>query len=151
IRLPHWLGGVISKGSAREESVAGSFFTGVLATILATPCTAPFLGTAIGFALSGPPSDIFLIFAVMGLGMALPFIILALFPRAVWLLPRPGAWMVKVKYFLGLLLLATALWLGWVLSKQVDWFDSKEERQETGQEWLKFSEVEIAGFVGQGR
>ena len=93
--------------------------TGIFTTILATPCSAPFLGTAVGFALSHGCFEILLIFTAMGLGLASPFIIIAFHPELVSILPKPGLWMVKVKQFLGLLLALTALWLIWVLSHQV--------------------------------
>lgn len=117
INLP---GGVtdflIHKTPIKHHSMLGDFTAGVFATILATPCTAPFLGTAVSFALSREAWDILVIFAFMGLGLAFPYLIFSLFPRWVTKLPRPGAWMAKVKYVLALLLLVTAVWLLWVLS-----------------------------------
>ena len=94
----------------------GSFFAGVLATLLATPCTAPLLGTALGFALLSPPPVALAIFAAMGLGLALPYLAVAAVPAFALWLPRPGAWMVELKRILGVALAAAALWLLWVLA-----------------------------------
>ena len=96
---------------ASKHGAAGSFFNGVLATILATPCTAPFLGAALGFAFSQSAGIIALIFLTVGLGLAAPYLILSWHP--VWLkfLPKPGAWMEKFKIAMGFPMLATAFWL----------------------------------------
>ena len=96
---------------ARKEGVSGAFFNGVLATILATPCTAPFLAVALGFAFSQPPLIITLMFLVMGFGLAAPYLILSWFPQWLKVLPKPGAWMEKFKIAMGFPMLATALWL----------------------------------------
>lgn len=94
-----------------KDGVVGDFVGGVLATILSTPCSAPFLGTALTFAFSASPFEIILVFQVIGIGLSLPFIITGLFPSLVKFLPRPGLWMENVKKFLGLTLLLTTLWL----------------------------------------
>ena len=86
---------------------------------MATPCSAPFLGTAVGFGLAQPPVAIFAIFTAIGLGMALPYLALALFPGISKLLPKPGAWMDTLKTVMGFLLAAAAVWLFYVLSAQV--------------------------------
>ena len=112
--IPGSLGGI-----AESEGYVGSFFNGVLATVLATPCTAPFLGTALGFAFTQPPLTVFAIFAATGLGMALPYTVLALKPGWARFVPRPGPWMERFKQFMAFLLMATALWLLWVLGKQL--------------------------------
>ncbi len=96
----------------------GSFFSGVLATLLATPCTAPLVGTALGFALLSPPLAALAIFASMGVGLALPYLAVAAAPAVALWLPKPGAWMVQLKRVLGLALGATALWLLWVLAAE---------------------------------
>lgn len=106
-------------GLADREGLAGSFFNGVLATILATPCTAPFLGTALGFAFAQPAGTVVAVFATVGLGMALPYALLAMRPGWVRRLPRPGAWMDHFKQLMGFLLMGTVLWLLWVLGRQV--------------------------------
>jgi suppressor for copper-sensitivity B len=92
-----------------------AFLAGVFATLLATPCSAPFVGTAVGFAFARGPSEIFVIFLCLGIGMALPYWMAALFPGCVRWLPRPGPWMLVVRKFLGILLLGTAAWLIFVL------------------------------------
>ncbi len=102
-----------------QESARQAFFTGMLATLLATPCSAPFVGTAVGFALSQGPIEILAIFAALGIGLALPYLSIAAFPRAATWLPRPGRWMIRLRAVLGLALLATALWLLSVLAVQV--------------------------------
>jgi len=99
-----------------REGYVGDFATGAFAAILATPCSAPLLGTAIAFALTGSSVDVFLIFTAMGVGLAFPYFLVAAQPGLVAALPQPGRWMIVVKIGLGLLLLATALWLFWVLS-----------------------------------
>lgn len=115
IQLPWWLAGRLQGGGA---SLGGSFFSGAFATLLATPCSAPFLGTAVGFALAGGPADILLIFACLGFGLALPYLVVAAVPSLAGFLPRPGRWMLTLRRILGLLLAGTALWLVWVLGDQ---------------------------------
>ena len=99
---------------------AGAFFTGVLAVIVATPCTAPFMGTALGYALSQSNGTALLIFIVLGFGMALPWLVISFWPGLSKRLPKPGAWMELTKQILAFPLYATAAWLLWVLSQQVD-------------------------------
>ena len=94
-----------------KKGIAGDFFGGVLATILSTPCSAPFLGTALTFAFTASPFEIILTFQAIGLGLAFPFLMTGLFPATIRFLPKPGLWMESVKKFLGLTLLLTALWL----------------------------------------
>jgi len=96
----------------------GAFFTGVLAVVVATPCTAPFMGVALGFALSQPTMIALAIFLALGLGMALPFLLLSIFPQALRFLPRPGPWMERFRQFLAFPMFATAAWLVWVLAQQ---------------------------------
>lgn len=113
ITLPWWLAGLAPSGG---PSLGGNFLTGAFATVLATPCSAPFLGTAVGFALAGGVADIFLIFLFLGVGLALPYLTVAAFPGVAGLLPRPGRWMLLMRRVLGLLLVATAIWLVGVLT-----------------------------------
>src|SRR5690554_2162637 len=94
-----------------------SFGEGVLAVILATPCSAPFLGTAVGFALASSPFVIALIFMTLGLGLAAPFVALTLSPNTARFLPRPGPWMLVFKQFLGFALLGTVIWLLWLIGQ----------------------------------
>jgi len=104
---------------SNENSLIGYFLTGVLATILATPCTAPFLGTAVGFAIGRSPLDIIIVFLAIGFGMSLPYLIGSFFPQMITKLPKPGKWMVAIKRLMGWFLAATAIWLIWVLSSQI--------------------------------
>jgi suppressor for copper-sensitivity B len=113
IGLPSSIATFASKRSGGPMLEA--FLTGMFATLLATPCSAPFVGTAVGFALARGPSEIFAIFLCLGIGMALPYWVAALFPGCVRWLPRPGRWMLVVRKFLGILLLGTAVWLIFVL------------------------------------
>lgn len=121
VPLPGFIGGLAARGTGEgaQHSLAGNFATGALATLLATPCSAPFLGASVGFALSRGAFEIFLIFTTLGLGLALPYLLVAAAPRLVAWLPRPGAWMVWLRRLLGLLLAATAVWLISVLAAQV--------------------------------
>jgi len=105
---------------ARRDGLAGSFFTGVLATLVATPCTAPFMGSAVGFALTQNAGVALTVFASLGLGLAVPFLALTFWPPALRALPRPGAWMEVLKQVLAFPVYATVAWLIWVLAQQVD-------------------------------
>jgi thiol:disulfide interchange protein DsbD len=96
----------------------GSFVSGVTATVVATPCTAPFMGSALGFALSQPAWVAMTIFTFLGLGMASPYVLLSSIPSLLKFVPKPGRWMESLKQFMGFLLMATVLWLMWVLSIQ---------------------------------
>ena len=102
---------------ASGQGYGSAFFQGVFATILATPCTAPFLGTASAFAFAQPPWITFLVFMFVGLGMTLPYLILAIKPEWLRFLPRPGNWMVRVRQFMGFVLIGTLLWLIWILGQ----------------------------------
>lgn len=103
-----------------KQSWRSSFFTGVLATVVATPCTAPFMGSAMGFALSQSTLVALLVFAVMGLGLALPFLLIAFIPRLASVLPQPGQWMVTFKELLAFPIYLTVVWLLWVFSRQTN-------------------------------
>ena len=105
-------------GSAGGRALAGSFATGAFATLLATPCSAPFLGTAVGFALSAGPGEILAIFLALGLAFPGPYLLVAAAPRLARLLPRPGRWMLMVRRLLGVALALSALWLLWVLAAE---------------------------------
>lgn len=108
----------VGQGLAGRDGLAGSFFTGVLATVVATPCTAPFMGTALGYAITQPWPIAIAVFLALGLGMALPFLGLSFSPALLRRLPRPGVWMERVKQALAFPLYASAAWLVWVLSIQ---------------------------------
>ncbi|MGQ0682166.1 protein-disulfide reductase DsbD family protein [Bradyrhizobium sp.] len=103
----------------QRGGLSGSFFAGALATVVATPCTAPFMGASIGYALVQPFAVGLLVFLALGLGLALPFLVLAFAPGLQRLLPRPGRWMETLKQLLAFPLYATVAWLVWVLSFQV--------------------------------
>ncbi|PYK62511.1 MAG: thiol:disulfide interchange protein, partial [Verrucomicrobia bacterium] len=96
----------------------GSFFQGLFATVLATPCTAPFLGTALGFAFAQSPAIILSMFVAIATGMSAPYLLLCAHPAWLRFLPKPGPWMLHVKQFMGFLLLATLLFLLYVLGVQ---------------------------------
>lgn len=105
-------------GLTNRGGLSGSFFTGVLAVIVASPCTAPFMGTALGFAVSQPPQIGLLVFAALGAGMAAPLLLFSYSGAARALMPKPGAWMDTLKQLLAFPLYATAIWLLWVAGKQ---------------------------------
>jgi thiol:disulfide interchange protein DsbD len=102
-----------------KQGLGGSFFSGVLATIVATPCSAPFLGVAIGTAVGLPAFQFFTAFAAMAIGLSLPYLILSIFPSLIDFLPRPGAWMESFKQAMSFLLFATAGYLLWVYAGQI--------------------------------
>jgi thiol:disulfide interchange protein DsbD len=104
---------------APRSGLAGSFSTGVLAAVVATPCTAPFMATAVGFALTQPAPVAMTVILALGLGLALPFLALTLAPHLVSRLPRPGQWMETFKQALAFPIYATVAWLIWVLAQQV--------------------------------
>jgi thiol:disulfide interchange protein len=106
-------------GAAAREGLAGHFVSGLFATLMATPCSAPFLGTAIGFGLAQPPPIVFAIFLAAGTGLALPYLVLAAAPGAARFLPRPGAWMETLRGIMGFFLAASAVWLLYVLAAQI--------------------------------
>jgi len=99
---------------AQKQGYAGSFFTGVLAMVVATPCTAPFMGAAIGYALSHSAIVSFVVFTALALGLAVPYLALAYFPGWARLLPKPGAWMEVLKQAVSVPIFATVIWLVWV-------------------------------------
>jgi thiol:disulfide interchange protein DsbD len=107
-------------GWTAHNQYANAFLSGVLAVVIASPCTAPFMGAALGYALAQPAALTLLVFAALGLGMALPFVLLTWFPGWRKVLPKPGAWMERLKQFLAFPLYATVAWLVWVLGAQVD-------------------------------
>ncbi len=117
IRLPLAVADAGERAS-HVQGFGGHFLTGALATLLATPCSAPFLGTAISFALARGVGEIAAVFLAVGFGLALPYLTVAAFPRLATMLPRPGRWMVHLRRVLGLALAATAAWLVSILAVQ---------------------------------
>lgn len=103
-------------GLATKQGYAGSFFTGVLAVVVATPCTAPFMGAAIGYALAQTAAITFAVFTALALGLAAPYLALTLQPAWTRLLPRPGAWMEIFRQAISVPIFATVIWLAWVLA-----------------------------------
>jgi len=147
IALPRWLLDRLPTGPARGGLTA-PFLAGAFATLLATPCSAPFVGTAIAFALGRGPAEILAIFTALGLGMAVPFLLVAAWPEAVLRLPRPGRWMVRLRVVLGCALAGTALWLGLVLSNGV-----RDHTPSTAGAvpWVRFDPTAIAAQVAAGK
>jgi len=123
IALPSWLAGAAVAGERRaaRSELAGHFASGAFAALLATPCSAPFVGTALTFALSRGATETLAIFAALGLGLAAPFLLVAAFPKLATRLPKPGAWMLWVKRVMALALFATAAWLFTVLAGAAGW------------------------------
>ncbi len=117
INMPRFLGRFATSG--QKETPLSHFMSGLFSAVMATPCSAPFLGTAMGFALTQPPPTVFAAFASAGAGMALPYFALAVFPGSLHWLPKPGLWMVRLKMVFGFLLAGTAGWLLWVFMHQV--------------------------------
>ena len=111
-----WVG--VGEGLTRRGGLIGSFFTGLLAVVVATPCTAPFMGAAIAAAATAPPATVLLIFLVMGLGLAAPYGAFGFVPGLAAALPRPGPWMLVLRQALAFPMYAAAVWLTWVVSQQ---------------------------------
>src|SRR5688572_32840472 len=151
IPMPAFVGRVAVASEARAGNErAKSFFTGVLATALATPCSAPFVGTAVGFALSRGTTEIFLIFLALGLGLALPYIAVAAAPQLVGFLPRPGRWMRWLKGLLGLSLVGTAIWLMSIIGVQTG-FLNVAAMTRGDSPWIAFEEAAIAKYVSENK
>ncbi|MCA1907289.1 MAG: thioredoxin family protein [Magnetospirillum sp.] len=150
IRLPSALMNV--GGGIAHHTLLGHFLSGAFATLLATPCSAPFLGTAIGFALARGPGEIVAIFAALGLGMAVPYLLVAAWPKAAQALPKPGAWMVRVRQVMGLALAGTALWLGLILGGQLGLLgDDDAASAQGGVAWAAFDRAALESQVAAGK
>jgi suppressor for copper-sensitivity B len=151
IPMPAFVGRVVVASEARIGSDhAKSFFTGVLATALATPCSAPFVGTAVGFALARGPGEILAIFLTLGLGLALPYLAIAAAPDLVGFLPRPGRWMRWLKGVLGLSLVGTALWLMSIIGTQTGLLNvGAAIRGDTP--WIAFDEAAIPDLIAKDK
>lgn len=111
-----WMG--VGQSLTEKGGVTGTFFTGVLAVVVASPCTAPFMGTALGYALTQSTPVALLVFATLGVGMALPLVAASFLPTVGRWLPKPGLWMERLKQFLAFPLYVTAAWLLWILGNQ---------------------------------
>jgi thiol:disulfide interchange protein DsbD len=108
----------LGSGLAGQDGRLGAFFTGVLAVVVATPCTAPFMAGALGFTLGQPPLVVLAVFLALGLGLAFPFVLASFFPGLFKALPRPGDWMVRFRQVLAFPMFFTAIWLLWVYGRQ---------------------------------
>lgn len=106
-----------SAGGQQREGLPGAFMTGVLATLLATPCSGPFLGATLGWSVRQSPMIVYLVWATMGLGMAFPYVVFGLFPHAIKWLPKPGNWMVRMKEFAGFILMGTVIFFVYFLEE----------------------------------
>lgn len=104
--------------AGHKAGFAGAFFTGALLVLLSTPCSAPFLGTAMGFAFAQTTPVLFLFFTTAGIGLALPYMLVSAFPKILKVFPKPGPWMVKLQKVMGVLLLASVAWLLWIVNEQ---------------------------------
>ena len=111
IPIPGFAGSNKAQELAAQEGFAGAFFKGVLTTILATPCTGPFMATALAWAVNQPPANTFAVFAAVGLGMASPYLLIGAFPQLLSFLPKPGAWMDTFKQLMGFVLLGTVVYM----------------------------------------
>src|SRR5690606_34966950 len=108
----------LGHGLAARTGPVGDFFTGVLACVVASPCIAPFMGGALAYAFTAPALAALLVFLALGLGLALPFLLVGFVPALAGRLPRPGAWMETLKQVLAFPMYLTAVWLAWVLGRQ---------------------------------
>ena len=122
-----------------------NFFLGSFITILSTPCSAPFIGTALGFAFVSPDQIIFLIFFCISLGLSSPYIILATKPQLLTFLPKPGRWMKKFKYFLSLLLILTAIWLSKTLLIQINTISNDSKNNN----WINFDTIKLSELINE--
>ncbi|TAH36075.1 MAG: disulfide bond formation protein DsbD [Alphaproteobacteria bacterium] len=151
IRLPQFIANIGRLGNDPQgHSLSKEFLMGAFATLLATPCSAPFLGTALGFALSQGIGEIFIIFTAIGLGMALPYFIVAVYPHAVYALPKPGRWMLAVRRVLAVFLLVTGLWLvSIVVVQTTNVMDPPASKQTLP--WQAFDPRQIGTLVSQNK
>lgn len=137
------ISGYLSDEKSHNKNIfIGNFLSGILAVLLATPCSAPFLGTAISFALTQNIITIFLIFTAIAIGVASPYILLLITPKLVHLLPKPGKWMLITKKIMASFLVLTIIWLLFIL------IDIKETSKDI---WIKFDQKQIPTLVSQGK
>jgi cytochrome c biogenesis protein CcdA len=115
IPIPGFVG---SSAGGHQEGLGGAFMTGIFATILATPCSGPFLGPTLGWSIQQSPATIYMIWGMMGLGMASPYLLFGLFPGAVRFLPKPGSWMIRFKQIAGFIMLGTTVFLLSILKEE---------------------------------
>jgi len=147
-RIPAFINSKITK-RINKESKYLDFFNGFFATLLATPCSAPFVGTAITVAFTQSAILMLSIFIFMGIGMASPYILISFFPQLINVLPKPGKWMIHIKYFLGLLLFGTFIWIIMILLNHFD-FKADFSIQDKNNDWENISDVNIEKLVESG-
>ncbi len=144
IPIPAFLSRIGGAGRIGGRGLYGDFAAGFLATLLATPCSAPFVGTALTFGFTAPLSTMMVIFFAMGLGLAMPWLLIAAMPQLARVLPRPGAWLIRVKQVLSLGLFATAIWLLSILASPYTAAWSADEG------WMKWQAAEVSRIVDDG-
>jgi thiol:disulfide interchange protein DsbD len=132
------------QGLRPKSEKLDAFLTGVLAVAVASPCTAPFMGAALGYALAGGPVEAIAVFGALGIGMALPYVALAWNPGWLRRLPKPGAWMTTLKRVLAVPLFATVIWLGWILALQSGLLQAASD-------WERFSPEKLQAYEKQGK
>jgi DsbC/DsbD-like thiol-disulfide interchange protein/cytochrome c biogenesis protein CcdA len=140
----------VGDGQHKNANVQ-AFLSGVLAVVAASPCTAPFMGAALGFALTQSAATSLAIFAALGIGMALPYALLSWYPGWLKKLPRPGNWMNTLKKWLSLPMFATVAWLGWVLWLQLAPVSDAPAAQIAEGKWQPWDDAAIASTVAQGK
>lgn len=134
-----------------KKGWAGTFASGILAVVVATPCTAPFMGMALGYALTQPAWVAWAVFTALGLGLASPYVLLCANPAWLRFIPKPGPWMVTLKKLLGVLLLLTALWLGWIFAVQTGLLKFTEQKFAHQLNWEPYSEMRLAQLLADGK
>lgn len=149
IPVPAFLGRYLSDHS---KGLMGDFLSGMFATLLATPCSAPFLGTAISFALTQGPIEIIALFLVLGTGFSLPYILAITLPERWIKLPKPGKWMGRLQFILATALLGTGIWLASITISQI-YMAQKAQAPicDNGIEWVPFNEQKIKDYVRRGK
>jgi DsbC/DsbD-like thiol-disulfide interchange protein/cytochrome c biogenesis protein CcdA len=144
-----------SVAAARAKNpTVDSFLSGVLAVAIASPCTAPFMGASLGFALGLPAVEALLIFAAIGVGMALPYLVASFIPAVARILPRPGAWMNTFKKLMAVPMFATVVWLVWVLGQQLPMFDTSPEAKShtsSGELWQAWEPGRVDQLLAKGQ
>lgn len=146
VKVPAFFADKISKVSAHQNKIS-TFITGFFAVLIASPCTAPFMGIAVGYTLTQPLIMYFPVFAAMGIGYALPFTLAGFFPRFLhMMMPKSGRWMMVIKKILAIPVFLTCVWLGWLLWHQIN--ISITEQNEL--EWQEYDEAEIQNLRNDG-
>ena len=154
-RTPAFVHGVLparnaDKSASSYRTLLGDFGAGMLATVLATPCSAPFVGTAISFALSQSDLTLYGMMVMMGIGLALPWLILAAFPQFVSFLPRPGQWMVRLKQGLGIVMAVTVLWIASLFWQSVS-PRMAEDKGSSDTSWIAYDADHLRELISQDR